>query len=129
MKITQEMKDMAKVQLAFLATADNEGNPNIGPKRTTRVLDDHRLIICENTDGQHHKNIKANGKIAIVYIDRENSKGFRFVGKATSYTDQEKLDLAEKVVGVRPKAACIIVDVEKIYTMDSGAKAGKLVTE
>lgn len=129
MKFTQEMKDMMKVQLAYVATVDEEGNPNIGPKRTTRVLDDHRLIFCENTDGQHHKNIKSNGKISVVFIDRENNAGFRFVGKATSYTDKEKMDLAEKLAGVRPKAACVIIDVEKAYTMASGPKAGKLITE
>lgn len=129
MKMTQEMKDMVKVQLAYIATVDEQGNPDIGPKRTMRVLDDNRLIFCENTDGQNHKNIKSNGKIAVTVIDRENNEGFRFVGKATSYTDEEKMALAEKIVGVRPKAACIIIDIEKIYTMASGPKAGKLVTE
>lgn len=127
MKLTKEMKDMIKSQLGYMATVDEEGNPNIGPKRSIRVLDDERLIYAENTNGQHHKNIKNNGKVAIVFIDWENNKGFRFTGKAVSYTDQDKLDLAKEIIGTEPKAATIIIDIEKTFTMDSGPKAGKQI--
>ena len=36
MKLTEEMKELVKTELAYIATADNEGNPNVGPKRTMR---------------------------------------------------------------------------------------------
>lgn len=129
MKLTNEMKELIKVQLAYIATVDANGNPNIGPKRTMRVLDDTHLIFCENTDGQHHANIKANGKISVAFVDREANKGFRFSGKATSYTEPEKMDLTAKLVGAAPKAAAVIIDIEKMYTLDSGPKAGKLIEE
>ena len=32
MKLTDEMKEMIKKELAYIATADNDGNPNVGPK-------------------------------------------------------------------------------------------------
>lgn len=129
MKLTDEMKDLIKVQLSYIATVDEQGNPNIGPKRTMRVLDDTHLIFCENTNGQHHANIKANGKISVAFVDREANKGFRFTGKATSYTDQAKMDLAKELVGTAPKAAAVIIDIEKMYTLDSGPLAGKLIKE
>ncbi|EGS36720.1 pyridoxamine 5'-phosphate oxidase family protein [Megasphaera sp. UPII 135-E] len=129
MKLTDEMKDLIKVQLSYIATVDEQGNPNIGPKRTMRVLDDTHLIFCENTNGQHHANIKANGKISVAFVDREANKGFRFTGKATSYTDQAKMDLAKELVGTAPKAAAVIIDIEKMYTLDSGPLAGKLIEE
>lgn len=129
MKLTDEMKDLIKVQLSYIATVDEQGNPNIGPKRTMRVLDDSHLIFCENTNGQHHANIKANGKISVAFVDREANKGFRFTGKATSYTDQAKMDLAKELVGTAPKAAAVIIDIEKMYTLDSGPLAGKLIEE
>lgn len=129
MKLTDEMKDLIKVQLSYIATVDEQGNPNIGPKRTMRVLDDTHLIFCENTNGQHHANIKANGKISVAFVDREANKGFRFTGKATSYTDQAKMDLAKELVGTAPKAAAVIIDIEKMYTLDSGPLAGKLIED
>lgn len=125
MKLTQEMKDFVAEELAYIATVDKDGNPNIGPKRTMRVLDDENLIYCENTDGQHHANIKDNGKIAVAFVKRNDNQGFRFVGKATSYTDDEHMNLAKEKAGAMPKVACIIINVEKIYTLNSGPLAGK----
>lgn len=127
MKFTDDMKDLISKQLAYIATVGNDGFPNIGPKRTMRILEDGKFIYCENTDGRHHANIKENGKITLCYVDRENNHGYRFEGSAKSYSDDEHLKLAEKIVGVKPKASAIIIDIEKIYTLDSGPKAGKLV--
>ena len=129
MKLTEEMKELVKTELAYIATADNEGNPNVGPKRTMRVLDDTHLIFCENTDGKHHANIKANGKISVTFIQREKNFGFGFDGTAKSYTDEEHMELAKEKAGVRPKAAAVIIEIKTIYTMASGPKAGKLYVE
>ncbi|MDY3007019.1 pyridoxamine 5'-phosphate oxidase family protein [Anaerococcus sp. AGMB00486] len=127
MKFTDDMKELISKQLAYIATVDNNGLPNIGPKRTMRILEDGKFIYCENTGGRHHANIKDNGKIIICYVDRDNNHGYRFEGRAESYTDDEHIALAEKTVGVKPKAATIIINIEKIYTLDSGPKAGKSI--
>ena len=42
-KLTQEMKDLIGAQQCFVATVNPDGTPNIGPKRSTRVLDDDHL--------------------------------------------------------------------------------------
>lgn len=129
MKLNQEMKDFVAEELAYLATVDEFGNPNIGPKRTMRVLDDERLIYCENTGGQHLHNIENNGKVAIAFVKRTENQGYRFTGTAKVYTDEEHMNLAKEKAGVTPKKACVIIDVEKIYTLASGPLAGKLVEE
>lgn len=129
MKINEDMKKIIAKELAYVATVDGDSNPNIGPKRTMRYLDENHLIFCENTGGKHFNNIKENGKIAVAFADRENNHGYRFVGKATSYTDEEHMNLAKETVGVAPKKACVIIEIEKIYTLDSGPIAGKLYKE
>lgn len=126
MKMNAEMQKLISEELAYIATVDNEGNPNIGPKRTMRYLDETHLLFCENTNGKHHANIKANGKISVAFAKRNDNYGFRFSGTAKSYTDEEHMAMAEKLAGARPKTACIIIEVEKIYILDSGPKAGKL---
>ena len=129
MKLTDEMKEMIKKELAYIATADNDGNPNVGPKRTMRVLDDTHLLFAENTNGQHFANILANGKISVTVIDRPTNHGFRFNGVAKAYTDEKHMELAKELVGALPKAATVIIDIQKMFTMDSGPLAGKLIKE
>lgn len=129
MKFTEDMKELIKVELAYLASVNDNCMPDIGPKRTMRLLDDSRLIYCENTDGKHHQNIKDNGKVAVAFVNRTGNKGYRFVGRAKSYTDEEHMNLAQEIVGVRPKAAAVIIEVDQAYTLNSGELAGKLIED
>lgn len=126
--LTDVMKEFVQTELAYVATVDSEGNPNIGPKRTCRLLSDTQIIFSENTGGQTYKNIQENGKIALAYANRQTLKGFRFVGKATIHTDEEHIKIAHEKSGIKPKIAAIVVDIEKIYLLDSGPKAGTLIS-
>lgn len=131
--LTQEMKDMLKEQLCMIATVTEEGLPNIGPKRSGRLYSDHQIIWNENTNKQIIKDIERGSKVAIAIVDRPKLKGFRFVGSAKVYREGEKPyeDAAEAAPSMkmgRPKAA-IVVDIEKIYLLDSGPKAGDLIAE
>ncbi len=60
--LTQDMKDMIGAQLNYLATADENGNPQVGPKGTMRVLDDHHLIYNEETGKQAWHNFRVQRK-------------------------------------------------------------------
>lgn len=121
------MKSLIEKQLAMVATVDHSGNPNIGPKRSMRLYDDETLIFNENTGGQTQENIEANGKIEVAFVDREQLKGYRFVGKAelqkTGPMYEEAKAWAEGKMGI-PKAVGII-HIEKIFNLQSGANAGK----
>ena len=43
--LTQEMMDMIATQQCFIGTVDEDGNPNVAPKRSTRVLSEDSLNI------------------------------------------------------------------------------------
>ena len=79
-KLTQEMKDLIGAQQCFVATVNPDGTPNIGPKRSTRVLDDEHLVFTEVTGNQTWRNVSRGSRVAIAVVDRETMKGFRFAG-------------------------------------------------
>lgn len=125
-KLTEEMKDMMGKQLAYVSTVSNEGMPNIGPKRSMRILDDNTLVYNENTGKQTMTNILENGKVAIAYADWAKLDGYRFVGKAEVFTEgkyyDDAVEWAKGKMGA-PKAA-VVIHIEKVYTLRSGATAG-----
>lgn len=129
--LTEEMKEMIAEQLAMVVTVNNEGNPNIGPKRSMRLLDDETLVYNENTGGQTCSNIQANGKIEVAYVNREQLRGYRFVGHAEIITEgpvfEAAKEWAEGKMGA-PKAAGLI-HIESVYSLHSGAEAGKKVSK
>ncbi len=126
-KLTQEMKDLIASQQCFVATCDKNNRPNVAPKRSTRVLDDHTLIFNEGTAKQTYKNLLENPAVSIAVVDREKLIGYRFVGTAKVLESGEIYEQAAKVseqAGMpRPKAA-VTVTIEEIYDLKPGPTAG-----
>lgn len=130
-KLNQAMKDMIAGELSYIATVDGEGNPDVGPKISMRVLDDEHLIYNEMTGGQTQANINNNGKAIVATANAKALKGFRFGGPAKLYTDGPYYEQAKEWATGKfpvPKAAGIIT-IEKIWTLDPGPKAGKIFEE
>ena len=78
--LTQVMKDMIATQQCFIATVDENGVPNVAPKRSTRVLNDNSLIFTEGTGRATFRNIKNGSKVAVAVVNREILDGYRFLG-------------------------------------------------
>ncbi len=119
--LTQEMKDLVAAQQCFIATVNPDGTPNVGPKRSTRVLDDEHLAFNEVTSKQTWSNVKNGSKVAIAVVNRETMKGFRFVGIPEAVTSGPLFEQAAEANRARgimaPLTAVIKVKVERIYNL------------
>lgn len=126
MKLTNEMKEMFAKQLPIIATVNEDGTANVGPKRSGRVYDDETIVFNENTSGRTQRNIERTGNITIMVVDWDKLDGYRFVGKAKVYKEgkyyDEAVKWAEGKMGV-PKAVTV-VRIERIDTLKSGPTAG-----
>ncbi|WP_205880092.1 pyridoxamine 5'-phosphate oxidase family protein [Lampropedia aestuarii] len=123
------MKAMLAKQLPIQATVSKDGVPDIGPKRSLRAYDDQTLIYNENTGGQTLQNIRDGSKMAIAIIDREALDGYRFIGKPEVFGEgspayANALVFAEKN-GMKPPKFAVLIHIESIYSLRSGADAGK----
>ncbi len=119
-KLTEEMKEMIKTQLGYVATVRADGVPNIGPKRSARIFDDSTLIFNENTGKEIYKNLKEGSKIAIAFVDWANLLGYRFVGTAEVHESGKIFDdSVEWAKGKVPKAA-VLIKIEEIYDLKIG---------
>ena len=129
--LTQDMKDMIGAQLNFLSTVDEAGNPQVGPKGTMRVLDDHHLIYNEETGKQAWHNLHENGKAAVAVVDRPALKGFRFEGTIEGFhTDDQIFEDAKAFAAERhlpPAIAAVVITIDRIYKLDATPEAGDLI--
>jgi uncharacterized protein len=120
-KLTQEMKDLVASQQCFIATVNPDGTPNIGPKRSTRVLDDEHLAYNEVTAKQTWGNVQHGSTVAIAVVDRERLKGFRFVGSPEVITSGELYEQAVAAAAKRPgmalPKAVVKIKITKIYNL------------
>jgi hypothetical protein len=68
---------------AFVATSDEDGTPDIGPKGSVFVADAGHLAYLEYTGGGHLANLRRNAKVAVVCFDPEAEPRYvRFYGEA-----------------------------------------------
>jgi len=121
-KITEEMKQMVKGQLAFVATATPDGVPSVAPKGSTRILDEEHIIFGESAGKRTFENIKMNPKVAIIIGDLSKLQCLRFSGTAEIITQgpiYDKTAESMKKMGAPAPQAVIKVKVEEIY--DCGA--------
>lgn len=130
--LTEDMQQMIGAQLNFLATADENGNPQVGPKGTMRVLDEHHLMYNEETGHHAWHNLQVNGRAAVAVVDRAAKKGFRFEGPIKIHTDDAIFEEAQEFANARhlPAAiAAVVITVDKVVRLDAGPHAGEVIEE
>lgn len=107
LELTNEMIEMFSKQLPIIATVNEDGTPNVGPKRTARISEG-KIVFNENTGGRTFENIKRDGNVTIIIVDWDKLDGYRFVGKAKVYTE-----------GIHYEDACKYADQKGIESTKS----------
>lgn len=84
MTLTEEMKKFVLEQrLAYHATVNPDGTPNLSHKGTTSVYDDNCLFFADIRSPQTVANLRANPAIEVNVVDIFSRRGYRFRGTAT----------------------------------------------
>lgn len=129
-RLTEDMKQMIANNLAYVATVDNDGNPDIGPKMSVGVLDDTHLFFYERTARQTLRNMRANGKLVIAVANLESKKGYRFFGTLNLHKDDEiyadAITFADEH-GLKHPAVVPVLAVRRVDLLDAGPKAGTTI--
>jgi uncharacterized protein len=82
--LTPDMKRVIEEQrLGFVATAAADGTPNVSPKGTFVVLDDRTIAFGEIRSPGTIRNLRANRRIEVNFVDVFVRKGYRFAGTAS----------------------------------------------
>src|SRR5205085_2349953 len=66
----------------FVATAAPDGMPNLSPKGTFIVLDANTIAFGEIRSPGTIRNLRANPRIEVNFVDPFVRKGYRFAGTA-----------------------------------------------
>jgi hypothetical protein len=84
MVLTEEMKKFVLEQrLAYHATVNPDGTPNLSHKGTTSVYDDEHLFFADIRSPRTVANLRANPAIEVNVVDIFSRRGYRFSGTTT----------------------------------------------
>src|SRR4051794_6514237 len=93
MELSSDMQRVVLEQrLGFVATVTPDGRPNVSPKGTTTVFDDHHLMFADIASPQTVENLRTNPDVEINVVDPIVRKGYRFRGSAIVYTSGDMFE-------------------------------------
>jgi predicted pyridoxine 5'-phosphate oxidase superfamily flavin-nucleotide-binding protein len=78
--------------LGFVATVTPDGRPNLSPKGTTTVWDEHHLMFADIASPGTVGNLVSNPNVEVNVVDPIVRKGYRFKGRAIAYTSGAMFD-------------------------------------
>ncbi len=109
-----------KSVLCWLATSSKDNIPNVSPKEIFQYYQSDKIIIANIASPQTVKNIKANKKVCISFIDILVQKGFQIKGTAEiiedthpEFAEMEKV-LLEMTGGNFPFKTITEITIEKV---------------
>ena len=104
-KLTDKEQEFFNTHLAYLSTVDANGEPQVGPKQSMKVVDESHLEYLEKTRQHAYENLKNGSKAAVVVADVPSHTNVRI--KGTAHLQEDKKDES----GFIP----VIIDIEEIF--------------
>jgi predicted pyridoxine 5'-phosphate oxidase superfamily flavin-nucleotide-binding protein len=140
-KLSDELKKMFEEirgtpAVAFVATVDAEGKPNVTSKGTLGVLDDENLWYVESVGKKTYENIKKNPNVAVAIANRQKLDGYQIKGKAEIVTEGSLYERAVKVTEelsrrlgrtFRKPISAVRIKVDGVYSIQPGPRAGEKI--
>ncbi len=129
-RISKELQEFVKGKLGWVATADKSGMPNVTPKGTVRVLDEHTIVFADLFSLKTRENLKVNPKAAVTVVDLEKFMAYQFKGTVDLLESGPVYEQVKEELKNSPKALpepkyVAKITVEEIYDQSPGPNAGK----
>ncbi len=130
--IPQYVQDFLPGKLAWVATASREGEPNVTPKGTLKVLDEHHVLFADLFSLKTRKNLVENNRVAVTVVDPATAKGYQIKGSAEVVSSGALFDatgrqLQESSKGLPPVRHVVKITVEAVFDQSVGPEAGKQI--
>lgn len=76
--------------LCWLATVDQDGQPNVSPKEIFAAFDSEYLVIANIASPTSVRNLGSNPRVCVSFIDVFVQKGFKVFGTARNVRRQDE---------------------------------------
>lgn len=130
--IPKYVQDFLPGKLAWVATASRDGEPNVTPKGTLKLMDEQHVLFADLFSLKTRKNLQENDKVAVTVVDTATAKGYQIKGTAELVSSGPLYDqMAEQLKQSSPSLPspkyAVKIAVESVYDQSVGPDAGKQI--
>lgn len=130
--IPKYVQDFLPGKLAWVATASRNGEPNVTPKGSLKLLDENHVFFADLFSLKTRKNLAENNKVAVTVVDAAKGKGYQIKGTAEIVSEGPLFEETSKQMKAVPKALppvqhVVKITVESVFDQSVGAESGKQI--
>ena len=130
--IPKSVQDFLPGKMAWVATTSRDGEPNVTPKGTLKLLDDQHILFADLFSLKTRRNLQDNNKIAVTVVDAASAKGYQLKGTAELVDSGPLFETTSKELKSVPKELpplhhVVKITVESVFDQSVGPNAGKQI--
>ena len=130
--IPKHVQEFFPGKMAWVATATRDGEPNVTPKGTARLLDDQHVVFADLYSLKTRQNLEQNPRVAVTAIDPAAAIGYQIKGTAELVSSGPLYDqMAEQLKQSSPSLPSpnyvVKIAVDSVYDQSVGPDAGKQI--
>jgi uncharacterized protein len=130
--IPKHVQDFFPGKLAWVATASRDGEPNVTPKGTLKLKDEHHVLFADLFSLKTRKNLSENNKVAVTVADTATGKGYQLKGTAEVISSGPLFEETAKQIkkspkGLPPLQHVVEITVEAVFDQSAGSGAGQRI--
>jgi predicted pyridoxine 5'-phosphate oxidase superfamily flavin-nucleotide-binding protein len=128
--IPKDLQEFIAGKTAWVATAGQDGMPNLAPKGTLMVVDDQTLAFADLFSLKTRAALEQNPKAAVAVIDPQQPAGYQFKGdaefiKSGPIFERVKAGVKKAAPGLPETETVVKITVREIYSLTPGPEAGR----
>jgi predicted pyridoxine 5'-phosphate oxidase superfamily flavin-nucleotide-binding protein len=130
--IPKHVQEFLPGKLAWVGTASHDGEPNVTPKGTLKLLDESHVLFADLFSLKTRQNLLENKKVAVTVVDQATAKGYQLKGTAEVLAsgplfDDTSKQLKESPKNLPPVHYVVKITVDAVFDQSVGAEAGKQI--
>lgn len=121
-KLDQEIKDVLRSNIGYLATSSPDGRPNVVPVGLVEPVGDSELLLVDVLFQKTRRNLEANPHVALAVTDFARMRGHQLKGTARIETSGEIFEKAARLARERGERRNAMMESRLAQTEDPEVK-------
>ena len=130
--IPKHVQDFLPGKLAWVATASQNGLPNVTPKGTLRILDQFHVLFADLFSEKTRRNLLENNKVSVTVVDQGSATGYQIKGTAEIIDsgplfEETQFLLKESPHPMPPLKYVVKITADAVFDQSVGPFAGRQI--
>ncbi|MEW5919621.1 MAG: pyridoxamine 5'-phosphate oxidase family protein [Bacillota bacterium] len=120
--MTEEIKDVLRSNVGYLATSSPYGKPNVVPVGLVEPISDDEVLLVDVRFNKTRTNLENNREVALAVSDLSKLQAYQLKGKAEVFASGEMFEKVKEIMAQRAVRKRVLMEKRLEETQDPDLK-------